>query len=188
MNRGLAVRGTPALDQPGLTAELRAVLGAAGYTGEGVRTALGTGNEPLSRPVDIPLHLRRLEGVEPLGTLVRLLVLDAPVDAEAAARAFAPLSLDDVERLGLIARDGGDVRALVRIVPHDELLIASDRRVPPGEEERPDHVAGVHRPLADALAPHGAPAHRDRAGRWHRLRRAGDPRGGVTRDTWSPPT
>ncbi len=146
MNRGLAVRGTPALDQPGLTAELRGALAAAGYTGEGVRAALGAGSEPLSRSVDIPLHLRRLEGAGALGTLVRLLVLDEPVEAAAAARAFAPLALDDVERLGLVAREGGEVRALVRIVPHDELLIASDRRVPPGEEERPDHVAGVHGP------------------------------------------
>src|SRR6476646_7770124 len=38
------------------------------------------------------------------------------------------------------------VRALARIVPHDELLIASDRRVAHGEPEQPDHVAGVHGP------------------------------------------
>jgi methylase of polypeptide subunit release factors len=140
------VRGTPALDAPALTAELRAVLLAAGYTGEGVRAALGSGTEQLSSSVDIPLHLRRLQGRGPLGTLVQLLVLDAPVDADAAARAFAPLALDDVERLGLIARDGGEVRPLLRVVPHDELLVASDRRVAPGEAEQPDHVAGVHGP------------------------------------------
>jgi methylase of polypeptide subunit release factors len=146
VSRGLVVRGTPALDAPSLTARLRAVLVGAGYSGEGVRSALGSGSEQLSSSVDIPLYLRRLEGVEPLGTLVRMFVLDAQVDAASAARAFAPLSLDEVERLGLIARDGDAVRALVRIVPHDELLIASDRRVAHGEPEQPDHVAGVHGP------------------------------------------
>ena len=38
------------------------------------------------------------------------------------------------------------MRALVRVVPHDELLIASDRQLEPGADARPDHVAGVHRP------------------------------------------
>jgi methylase of polypeptide subunit release factors len=136
----------PAVDDPGLTTELREVLVAAGYSGEGVRAALGTSGDVLSRSVDIPLHLRRLEGTEPLGTLIRLLVLDAPTTIDAARRAFAPLPLESVEQLGLVARETGRVRALARIVPHDDLVIASDRRTPPGQPDRPDHVAGVHAP------------------------------------------
>ncbi len=38
------------------------------------------------------------------------------------------------------------MQALVRIVPHDELLIASDRHAPAGGSARSDHVAGVHHP------------------------------------------
>jgi methylase of polypeptide subunit release factors len=140
------VAAPPALDDPGLVAELHDVLAAAGFTGEGVRAALGTGGDLLSRSVDIPLHERRLEGVEPLGTLIRLLVLDQTVSAEAARRAFAPLELEPIERLGIVATGAGEVRPLVRIVPHDELLIASDRRSARGGEVRPDHVAGVHGP------------------------------------------
>jgi SAM-dependent methyltransferase len=136
----------PSSADPGLTAELREVLVAAGYSGEGVRAALGTGGEVLSRSADIPLHIRRLEGNEPLGTLIRLLVLDTPVTTTDAEQAFAPLSLDRLEHIGLVARDSGDVRALVRVVPHDDVLIASDRRVPMGQADRPDHVAGVHGP------------------------------------------
>jgi methyltransferase family protein len=135
----------PACD-PGLTAELRNVLVAAGYSGEGVRAALGTAGEVLSRSVDIPLHVRRLEGVEPLGTLVKLLVLDTEVATDAARRAFAPLTLDRLEQLGLIATEAGRIRAAVRVVPHDDLLIVSDRRVAKGTRDRPDHVAGVHGP------------------------------------------
>ena len=138
--------GAPAVDRPELTAELREVLLAAGFIGEGVRAALETVGEVLTRSADVPLHIRRLEGKEPIGTLVKLLVLEAPVSAEAAKRAFAPLSLDHLEQIGLISRSAGDVHALVRVVPHDALLIASDRHVPAAESERPDHVAGVHRP------------------------------------------
>ncbi len=134
------------LGDPAAIAELRETLLAAGFTGEGVRAALGSAGELLSRSVDIPLHARRLRGVEPLGTLIKLLVLDRPVSADDARRGFAPLRLESLEQLGLVERGGGEVRALVRIVPHDELLIASDRRLASGEETRPDHVAGVHGP------------------------------------------
>jgi methylase of polypeptide subunit release factors len=136
----------PSCDDPGLTAELGQILVTAGYSGEGVRAALGTTGEVLSRSGDIPLHIRRLDRVEPLGTLVKLLVLDVPVATDSARRAFAPLPLERVERLGLVAVGTGEVQAAVRVVPHDDLLIASDRRVPMGQADRPDHVAGVHGP------------------------------------------
>jgi len=130
----------------GLAAELREVLHAAGFTGEGVRAALGAAGETLARTVDIPLRVRRLGSNEPLDTLIKLLVLELPAEADEAMQAFAPLSLDLLEQIGLIVRDAGEVRGLVRVVPHDELLIASDRRAPAGEPDRADHVAGVHRP------------------------------------------
>src|SRR6185369_7288460 len=90
----------------GMLAELREVLRAAGFDGEGVRAALGAGSDLLSRSVDIPLHERRLEGREPLGTLIRLLVLATPVSCEAAARAFAPLDLASVETAGIVSSSG----------------------------------------------------------------------------------
>ena len=45
---------------------------------------------------------------------------------------------------GLAERRDGSLRGLVRVVPHDELLIASDRL----DVEDADRVAGVHRPSA----------------------------------------
>jgi hypothetical protein len=130
---------------PRAIADLGATLSAAGFSGEGVRAALGSMSELLARSIDIPLYERRLAGIEPLGTIVKLLVLDATVPIDAARRSFAPLPLEQVEALGIVATGGGEARALVRIVPHDELLIVSDRRSP-GEEDSPDHVAGVHGP------------------------------------------
>ena len=45
---------------------------------------------------------------------------------------------------GLLVEDGHVLHATARIVPHDELLIASDHAG--GAEQHADHVPGVHRP------------------------------------------
>ena len=133
------------LDDRGVIAELREVLRAAGLDGNGVREALGVSSELLTRSQDVPVRERRLAGNEPLGTLIKLFVLDLPVAAEAAEGRCAPLSLAQLEQLGLLEANGGEVRPRVRLVPHDEILIASDRRLD-SDSEQPDHVAGVHGP------------------------------------------
>jgi methylase of polypeptide subunit release factors len=129
----------------GAVAELGDTLRTAGLTGEGVRRELGGQGGLLTRASDIALHVRRLADAGPLGALVRLFVLELPVTAAEAVDAFAPLSLERVQRLGVAEQDGDEVRPLVRIVPHDEILVASDRRLP-GGEDAPDYVAGVHPP------------------------------------------
>jgi len=126
--------------------ELGEVLRAAGFTGEGVRDTLGVTGHLVSRTIDIPLHVRRAREHGRKGTLVRLLVLDVAAPTDAAREAFAPLALDRLEGMGVLRRDGGQVIPLVRIVPHDEVLVASDRRLTAGGEMRADHVAGVHGP------------------------------------------
>jgi hypothetical protein len=138
------VSGAPSAEAA-LAAELRGILLAAGFTGEGVHAALDTHGVALTTsPIDVPLQARRLEGVEPLGTLVKLFILELPVGVEAARRALSTVPLERLEEAGLIARSAGRVRALVRIVPHDEVLVAGDRYGHDGD--RPDHVAGVQPP------------------------------------------
>jgi methylase of polypeptide subunit release factors len=135
-----------ALDDPQLIAELGETLRAAGYSGERVRQALGSEGALISRPSDRLVHMRKLAGQGPLGTLVRLFVLAVPVTAAEAAEAVAPVPLERLSNLGLIETHGDEVTALVRIVPHDDLLIASDQRLEPGQPTRPNYVAGVHAP------------------------------------------
>jgi methylase of polypeptide subunit release factors len=140
-----SIHGPLEIGDRGAIAELGEVLRAAGLSGNGLREALGRSSELLVRKSDIPVHERRLAGIEPLGPIVRLFVLELPVPAAEAARAFDPLPLGRLEQLGLLASDGADVRPLARIVPHDEILIASDHRLR-SDEEAPDYVAGVHGP------------------------------------------
>jgi SAM-dependent methyltransferase len=109
-----------------------------------VQERLGTTRETLSRPADFPAHLRRLAGDESaLATLIRLFVLLASDDAGGVDRALAPLGSEGLVQLGLARREGERVVAAARLIPHDELVVASDL-LEAGAER--DHVPGVQRP------------------------------------------
>jgi methylase of polypeptide subunit release factors len=112
---------------------------SAGYTGLRIRDALRVATDLVSRGPDVALHDRRLAQVEqPLAGLIRLLLLGLDVD-ETEVR---PVDPELLVRLGVAAESGGRLHPLLRIVPHDELLVAAD----PADRHDADHVAGVHRP------------------------------------------
>jgi len=140
------VNETPGIDDPGAIATLREVLERAPFSGEAIRDALGTADDVLSRHQDIPVHERRLRNKGAFGSLVRLFVLNEPVRVDEARAALAPLPLDAAVDMRIAHRDGDLVRPTVRLVPHDDLVIASDLRLEPGENAPHDHVPGVHRP------------------------------------------
>ena len=137
---------TPRIDRPDDIATLRDLLDRAPFTGEAIRAALGTEEDILSRSRDIPVHVRRLRDRGAFGTLVQLFVLNLTVNASAAREALAPLTLDALERMNVLEVEGDRVRPLVRLVPHDDLIIASDLRLVAGQEAPHDHLPGVHRP------------------------------------------
>jgi methylase of polypeptide subunit release factors len=122
------------------------MLVAASFTGEKIGEALGSGDEIVSRSSGIPVQVRQLEQHGSFGALIRLLILDLDVPMDQIAPALAPLTVDDLVRLRVVERRGDAVRPLVRIVPHDHLLITSDVRLRAGEAAPADHVPGVHRP------------------------------------------
>lgn len=134
------------LDQPDLVRRLRDVLVTAKYDAVKIGKALGTEGEILSRASDIPVQLRQLEQHGTFGALVRLLIVGVDVPVEELAPAVLPLTVDDLVRLRIVERQDGVARALVRIVPHDPLLITSDVRLRSGQPAPADHVPGVHRP------------------------------------------
>lgn len=144
-----ATRTAPALPPPrlGLPAEiaaLRTTLVDAGYTGPAIQARLGTDRDVLSRPADFAPHLRRLEGEESsLASLIRVFVLLASESVEVADRVFAPLGVDGLERLGLVSRRGDRIVASVRLIPHDDLVVASDLS---DAKAGAEHVPGVQRP------------------------------------------
>ena len=124
--------------------ELGRLLRAAGYATPQIQERLATGDQLLARSPELPSYLRRLGDADELAVLLRLFLLGVPV---AQAR-FEEL-VDEPLRArlaaaGLLVQDEDVVHGAARIVPHDELLIASDHAG--GAEQHADHVPGVHRP------------------------------------------
>jgi methylase of polypeptide subunit release factors len=137
-------RAAPA-SEPGAVAEVRRLLRAAGYTQAGIQAAVGTSGEQLAVRAERPVYVRRLRDDGPLATLIRLFILDLPLEEDEAERALGTAALRALETLRLVRRAGSALQGAVRLVPHDDLLIASD---PPADESHVDHVPGMHRPSA----------------------------------------
>jgi methylase of polypeptide subunit release factors len=136
-------------DRPALRL-LGAALAGAGFSEQGVATALETAPQGWLDPADRLVHVRRLAGRGALSALVRLFLLGLAVPADEIAAAAAPLTAEDLCALGLAAwTQDGLVRARVRITPHDGLLLAHDPEL--GHDLDRDHVGGVG-PAARTLA------------------------------------
>ena len=101
----------------GALARLRLAFEAAGYTTDGVGELLGpVALAALARHETVPA-LRRTDDRSPLATLVRLFLLQHVVDEVAAGQA---LPVVDGIALGVLERDGGDVRARLDVRPYGE--------------------------------------------------------------------
>ena len=141
---------TPGAD-PRQVAALRELLRRADFTRDAIQGRLGVAGDLLARPNDRPIHLRRLSAEDVLATLIRLFLLDVPVETAIVERAIAPTDLGSLVDLGVLGEQDGVVRALVRLVPHGDIAVASDL-ADTAADRRADHVAGLHRPsvtLAD---------------------------------------
>lgn len=140
--------GPIALDQLDVIAELGHVLERIGYTGEAIRSRLGD-DAYQGRTWDVPVHVRRLQAGTPLETAIKLLFLGLPVQRAEVDRAFAPLTGNELQRLGLVEAGDTPLVSTVRLVPHAELLLAGNRYPDEGTGGTPaDYVATVTAPSA----------------------------------------
>ena len=124
--------------------ELRGLLGAAGYESARIQERLATGDQLLATSPELPAYLRRLGDCDELAVLVRLFLLGVPVARERVDELVGAELFERLSATGLLVDDGGALRGTARIVPHDDLLIASDHGA--SADGHPDHVPGVHRP------------------------------------------
>jgi methylase of polypeptide subunit release factors len=104
---------------------LRDRLAALEYSDARV-VALMEGTAWLTSPSDIAIVGRRLTGDGPFETAFRLFFLGLEVEASAAERALAPVSLASLAGIGVLARDGSTVRSLVQLAPVGSLIAAAD--------------------------------------------------------------
>ncbi len=137
----------------GAAARVRRLFRLAGYDAPAVAAALngrraGTGGSiGLLDRRETRVHQRRLGPREDaLALLIKLFLLSETVEVESAERQLG--DIDALLTTGLVRESGAQLQGLVRIVPHDDLLLASDG---PHSAAGAEHVPGVHRPSA-ALA------------------------------------
>ena len=124
--------------------DLARLLREAGYTSPRIQERLGTGDELLARSPELPSYLRRLGDADELAVLLRLLLLGVPVDRARVEGHVGGALREGLESTRFLVHDGDVVHGAARLVPHDELLIASDHAA--AAERHADHVPGVHRP------------------------------------------
>jgi hypothetical protein len=134
----------PRAESADATAELARLLRLAGYDSARIQERLATGDELLARSPELPSYLRRLGHSDALAVLLRLFLLGVPVARVRVEALLDPPLRELLGAAGLLVEDGEAVHGAARIVPHDELLIASDHAA--GSEGQADHVPGVHRP------------------------------------------
>ena len=137
----MAPRPPPARDRNAI-AGLRRALREAGYEAPLIQEALGTGGDLVAVTSELPVYRRRLSD-DGFGVLVRLFLLETHADRDVAERALSTPLLEALLDAGVLEHQDGIVRGAVRIVPHDDLLIASDRH---DRDAGAELVAGVHRP------------------------------------------
>jgi hypothetical protein len=132
-----------------LPQRLRAALVMAGFTYDGVAEVLGpTAHGALARNETTP-GLRRTAGGWPLETLIRLFLLQAPVELAAAQRALPGL-VDRLAAEGFVEQTVGEVAARLDVRPYaaddEHLWVVSD--LTPGldggtSRVGADHVLGI---------------------------------------------
>ena len=133
-----------AAEPPDAVAALAAVLRSAGYSARGVRTAIGSGAAVSVSPAEVPAVQSRLDRRSPLGALIELFLLGVEVPIAEAEAALAPLTLGALLTPGLLEECRDAVRARIRVLPYEDLLVACDRDPELDGQLEPDHVGGIH--------------------------------------------
>jgi hypothetical protein len=124
-------------------AELRASLAAADFTADRIESTFGT-HTLSARPAETVVRGRRLSD-DTFSKVAKLFVLGLPVEVGAAPATLAPVDVERLVALGLARLDGGTVVPTVRVVPHGDYYVASDRQTDTAAKPR-DFVPGIQAP------------------------------------------
>jgi methylase of polypeptide subunit release factors len=138
-----AQQAAPRLDRTDVLDALRSRLAEAGYTDERLEETLGGGGISFSE-ADLAMHERRLPPGEPFSALVRLFLLGEPLAANEAEAALGSVDVEGLLAAGWLEPAEGGARAALKVVPHGDVLIASDREA--GGSVGSDWVPGIHPP------------------------------------------
>jgi methylase of polypeptide subunit release factors len=134
----------PRVESRQAAVELARLLRVAGYEPHRIQERLATGDQLLARSPELPSYLRRLGDADELAVLLRLFLFGVPVTRARLDELVGTRLQARLAGAELLVQDAEVVHGAARLVPHDELLIASDHAG--AAEAHADHVPGVHRP------------------------------------------
>ncbi len=122
---------------------LRGVLARAGFDPDGVLRTIGVTDSVSIRESDILLLMHRTRGGTPLETLIRLFLMEMPVEISLLKRAIEPMGIDEWVELGLISVDGTSAQSVIKLFPYQDMVIAYDipRRLL--SDDGYDYVMGI---------------------------------------------
>lgn len=124
-------------------ARLRAELADAGFTESGIARALGVADLAGILDSDGRSIFGRTAGESTLAVLARLFVVGMPVDRAAADRLVPRGLASALARLGVLAFDVDRIVPRVRLLPCEDLVLASDLPLVSATGVRPDYVMGA---------------------------------------------
>ena len=133
-----------AVDRPDLVHRVREVFDRAGFDEKYIYDRFGVGEQGqlTMGPLDRPRLLWRTRNNDQLSTLLRVFLVEVPVELTDFRQAIAPMDPADWANLGLVTLDGTTVRGAVTLRASGKLVIAHDCSMPEGGK-RPDYVLGV---------------------------------------------
>jgi hypothetical protein len=124
-------------------ARMRNLLKTEGFMDHDVLETIGISNLPAIDGNDHPLLLERTGSGSPLHTLIRLFLMEAPVEAGILQNAIRPMTLDAWRQAGLITGNGADITATIKLLPFQGLVLAFDRSGLLETPLRPHYVMGI---------------------------------------------
>jgi hypothetical protein len=117
---------TPSFRDPKDYDLLQKVFEAVGYTNEGVLEILRVKDFPSIKDRDLPLLLHLTNHGTPLEILIRLFLMEVPVEAEPLRKAIHPMKLETWLEAGLVKMTDDVVVTKVKLLPFQNLLVAFD--------------------------------------------------------------
>ncbi len=124
-------------------ARFRSLLTDAGFTDRGILETLGADDILSIHADDEALLMWRTRGETVLDILIRMFIMNLPIDVGSAGRAVLPMTVEDLTAAGLLQGDDSKVGATVNLMPYQGLLFAFDPPKRLGTSSARDYVMGI---------------------------------------------
>jgi hypothetical protein len=140
--------GSPAVPTaPSRLDVVRDALGSVDYRLDALRELLAIDADLSSRGIELEVFRRRLTAQPgPLADVITVFAIGDDVPVDRLVNALGSKAVDALVASGALREDAGAAEATVRVIPHGDLWIASDRRPESSTPTDPLYVTGINPP------------------------------------------